>query len=717
MRNCTCYQTRLRRWPLAMLMVIASNVTLFAQTPGGVGTASGLSSWFKANSGNIAYTPASGNKVALWTSELGTLSLIQTTTSKQPFFRPTTKDSGNFNFNPFVQFYKASATGLAAATTTPNLLGTAGTFFIITNKGNTSTGFTYSVNSSYRWQVKPGFRAQVGSGGYGWTGDFVTGIVPVSAPDSAGFIIAARGNGAGFRGRKNGDSLALTNTNNTTYNPAILTSGLYVGWNGSNELFDGGIAEIITFNTALPDSNMNKVESYLALKYGITLSQQSAYGVAANANYTAADGTVCWNAAANSGYSSCITGIARDDSSALLQKQSVSVNDSGIVYIYNGATAGVFPTANATNTSVIAANKSFLLVGDNGLTRKLPGCASGSSIRQMQRIWKVQKTGSGITTITIALDTARVESAVKRLIVSASPAFAAGATTSYLLTAAGNKLYTSLTLNNNDYFTFTSDTLAAPVAIADSVCPGSVSRLVVQGPDSSYKYYWYAASTGGTQLDSGTVYTTPAVTPPASYYVSLTYSGCTSSRSAVAIPQFVALPAPVITVTARSENSLSFAWQPVPGATGYLVSIDGGAYTAPSSGSTGTTHTVTGLSPVQTVNFSVMAQGVPVCKTSAAAAVSARTLATNVYIPSAFSPNGDGKNDVFKIYSNLVSTMEMKIFNQWGELLFSTSNPADGWDGTYKGKKQPTGVYIYAVRVKLVDGTDLSRRGSITLVH
>ncbi|MBS1566331.1 MAG: gliding motility-associated C-terminal domain-containing protein, partial [Bacteroidetes bacterium] len=676
-----------------------------------------LTSWFKANSGNIAYTPASGNKVALWTSELGNLSLVQATSSKQPFFRPVPKDSANFNFNPFVQFYKASATGLAAAATSPDLMGTAGTVFMVTNKGNTSTAFTYSVNYYYRWQVKPGFRAQIGNNGYGWTSDFVSGVVPVSAPDSSGYILTTRGTGAGFRGRYNGDSLALTNTNNTTYNPAILTSGLYVGWNGSNELFDGSVAEIITFNTTLADADVNKVESYLAVKYGITLSQQPAFGIGTNANYTAANGTIFWDAAANAGYGKCITGIARDDSSALLQKQSVSVHDSALVYLYNGAVGGVFPDANATNTSVIASDKSFLLVGDNGLTRRFSSCAAGSPVMIMPRIWKVQKTGSGITTVTIALDTSRVQNIIKRLIVSANPSFPAGATTSYPLSAAGKKLYASLTLNNNDYFTFTTDTVRAPVVAADSVCPGGTSRLVIQNADPSYTYYWYGAPAGGSKLDSGAVYTTPAVTPPASYYVSATSGTCVSSPGVVPIPPFAALPAPVISITARSENSLSFAWPPVAGATGYLVSVDGGTYITPSSGSTGTTHTVTGLSPTQTIIFSVIAQGAPGCKTSSAAKVSARALATNVFIPGAFTPNGDGTNDVFKVYSNLISTMDMKIFNQWGELIFSTSNPGDGWDGTYKGRKQPAGVYIYAIRIKLVDGTDMMRKGSLTLIH
>jgi len=654
-------------------------------------------------------TSAPVGNVTAWNSELGGISLSQGTGSNQPVFQAATTSFGNFNFNPFVQFIAASRTYLYSTNTSNNLLGTAGTVFMVCNTygGRGPTGFTYMASSSYRYQVKPGFRMQTGSSGLGYTADYYESLVPLTAPLESSYIITSRGNGSIYGGRKNGTAVPLTNNADGTYNPAV-NSGFYLGGNATSESFNGGIAEVITYNTTLSNAEVNKVESYLALKYGVTLI---------SSNYTAADGTIFWDTTGKAAFINNITGIGRDDSSALLQKQSKSVHDSSLIYIYNGSAGVVFPNANTVNSAAITADKSFLLAGDNGLTKKLKGCSAGSSVMQMPRIWKVQKTGSGIGQVIVAADTAAIENSLTRLIVSSSASFPAGATTSYPLTTAGGKRYVLLTLNSNDYFTFAGDTLKAPVAVADSVCPGGTSKLTVQNTNAAYTYYWYAASTGGSKLDSGAVYTTPAVTPPASYYVTSTYGTCTSSMTTVAIPQFTALTAPAITVTTRTENSLSFAWQPVAGATGYLVSVDGSTYTAPGSGSMGTTHTVTGLTPTQIVGFSVVAQGVPVCKTSTAATLSARTLATNVYIPSGFTPNGDGKNDVFKIYSNLVSTMDMKIFSQWGELVFSGSNPGDGWDGTYKGRMQPSGVYIYAIRVQLVDGTNLLRKGSITLIH
>jgi gliding motility-associated-like protein len=59
----------------------------------------------------------------------------------------------------------------------------------------------------------------------------------------------------------------------------------------------------------------------------------------------------------------------------------------------------------------------------------------------------------------------------------------------------------------------------------------------------------------------------------------------------------------------------------------------------------------------------------------------------------------------------------MKVFNQWGELIFTSTDINKGWDGTAKGKLQPTGVYVYVVNVVLQDGTAVNKRGFINLIR
>jgi gliding motility-associated-like protein len=90
----------------------------------------------------------------------------------------------------------------------------------------------------------------------------------------------------------------------------------------------------------------------------------------------------------------------------------------------------------------------------------------------------------------------------------------------------------------------------------------------------------------------------------------------------------------------------------------------------------------------------------------------------NIFIPSAFSPNGDGNNDIFQIYGNCIASMKMRIFNRWGELVFESNDINQGWDGVYKGAAQ-IGVYTYTLSVEFKDGRKDNRnerRGSITLV-
>ena len=89
-----------------------------------------------------------------------------------------------------------------------------------------------------------------------------------------------------------------------------------------------------------------------------------------------------------------------------------------------------------------------------------------------------------------------------------------------------------------------------------------------------------------------------------------------------------------------------------------------------------------------------------------------------VKLPSAFSPNGDGQNDVFKILrAGKLEITEFKIFNRWGNIVFETTNKEEGWDGKRKGKDQNTGTYIYLVKGTDGDGETIEIKGNFTLLR
>jgi gliding motility-associated-like protein len=100
-----------------------------------------------------------------------------------------------------------------------------------------------------------------------------------------------------------------------------------------------------------------------------------------------------------------------------------------------------------------------------------------------------------------------------------------------------------------------------------------------------------------------------------------------------------------------------------------------------------------------------------VCKTVEA------DIHTAVDIPTGFSPNGDGNNDVLYVRGGAIETMNLKIFNRWGEMVFESSDLAVGWDGTYKGKPQEMDAYAYVLDVTFVDGTSARKKGNVTLLR
>ncbi len=90
-------------------------------------------------------------------------------------------------------------------------------------------------------------------------------------------------------------------------------------------------------------------------------------------------------------------------------------------------------------------------------------------------------------------------------------------------------------------------------------------------------------------------------------------------------------------------------------------------------------------------------------------------------IPNSFTPNGDNTNDYFlprQLLSQGVSQFRMEVFNRWGQIIFETQNVnGRGWDGTYNGKEQPMGVYIYQIDVTMKNGRQEHYGGNVTLLR
>jgi trimeric autotransporter adhesin len=250
-----------------------------------------------------------------------------------------------------------------------------------------------------------------------------------------------------------------------------------------------------------------------------------------------------------------------------------------------------------------------------------------------------------------------------------------------------------------------------------ATCPGSNVTFTVQNPAANTTYNWYTVATGGTSIHTGTSYTANNITATTVFFVEAVQNGCASTtRRRVVASIRPALTVPVVAVDSLGTNMVRFRWNAVPNATGYEVSINGGTtWITPSSGATGLTHTITGLQPLQQVSLIVRALGG--CQEVRSLQASAQTLPDDIYIPNAFTPNGDGLNDVLRVYGYVIQDIQFSVFNQWGEKIFESRNQNTGWDGRYKGKDQPSGVYMYVCRIVLRNGTTIYRKGSINLIR
>ncbi|WKN44046.1 gliding motility-associated C-terminal domain-containing protein [Tunicatimonas pelagia] len=88
-----------------------------------------------------------------------------------------------------------------------------------------------------------------------------------------------------------------------------------------------------------------------------------------------------------------------------------------------------------------------------------------------------------------------------------------------------------------------------------------------------------------------------------------------------------------------------------------------------------------------------------------------------VYFPNAFTPNGDGLNDIFLYQASLLESITFEVFNRWGELIFHTDRLDVGWDGTYNGGRAPEGTYLYLINVTDQLGNQFTQHGKFVLLN
>lgn len=251
---------------------------------------------------------------------------------------------------------------------------------------------------------------------------------------------------------------------------------------------------------------------------------------------------------------------------------------------------------------------------------------------------------------------------------------------------------------------------------SEPVCKDSNIVFNVQNPDSKSTYNWYNSDTSTTAVATGVSYSVTNATDTVTYYVVQTSdSGCVSTKEGITAVLLPLPQTPVVKVDTVGTNMIRFSWAPVQGADSYEVSFDGGnTWITPSSGPTGLTHTITNLQPMQIVTIIVKAKG---CDGTLSAPLSQQVFPDGIFIPNAFTPNGDGKNDVLKVYSYLIKDMHFMVFNQWGEKIFESRNQSLAWDGSYKGKTVSSGVYMYVCKMTLTDGSVVQKKGSINVIR
>ncbi len=122
--------------------------------------------------------------------------------------------------------------------------------------------------------------------------------------------------------------------------------------------------------------------------------------------------------------------------------------------------------------------------------------------------------------------------------------------------------------------------------------------------------------------------------------------------------------------------------------------------------------------PDSTITYFVTLTNQFGCRTSDSVTITVLCPGDILFIPNAFTPNGDGLDDVFYVHSiGIMQLNYFRVFDRWGQLVFETNNFDVGWDGTFKGQKLPPAVYVYDLSIICSTGSTIEKKGNVTLIR
>jgi gliding motility-associated-like protein len=121
--------------------------------------------------------------------------------------------------------------------------------------------------------------------------------------------------------------------------------------------------------------------------------------------------------------------------------------------------------------------------------------------------------------------------------------------------------------------------------------------------------------------------------------------------------------------------------------------------------------------PMIATTYCVTGVDVNGCVNSDCVLIDVEIVCGEVFVPSAFSPNNDGENDLECVYSDCIENITFTIYNRWGEKVFETNDDNICWDGTWKGKLLNSAVFVYVVDGNLINGETFLQKGNISLIR